>query len=119
MTQSFNTIADLRAFKHANKKLRKNDIETSYERPQRIVKHHKNNKWQDNHFAKKQRKHDIVNSRMTKYADRTEFKHIVVPELFNSFWPPSFEDLVRCKIVMPPIFEGSLKDEFLWWLKTQ
>jgi len=119
MAQSFNTISDLRAYKRANKQLRKNDIESSYERPQRIVKHHKNNKWQDKHIAKKQRKHDIVNSRMTKYAEKNDFKHIVIPQLFRSFWPPSFDDLVRCKIVMPPIFECTVKDEFLWWLKNQ
>jgi len=119
MAQSFNTISELRASKHLNKKLRKADIESGYERPQRIVKHHKNNKWEDKHFAKKQRKYDIIKSRAAKYVDTPDFKHVVVPALFSSFWPPSFEDLVRCRCVLPPIFEGTVKDEFLWWLKNQ
>lgn len=111
-----------RSAKHVNKKLRKNEM---YDMPHKntdrpcLVKQQKPNKWNDKHNAKMVRKNDINFARKNKYADTPDFKFVVVPELFISFWPPSFEDLVRCRYVMPPIFEGNVKDEFLWWLKSQ
>ena len=110
-----------RSAKQVNKKLRKNEM---YDMPHKNdhrprIKHQKLNKWNGKLSAKMTRKNDIHFARKNKYNDTHEFKFVVVPELFISFWPPSFEDLVQCRYVMPPIFEGTVKDEFLWWLKNQ
>ena len=69
-------------------------------------------KWAD----KKCRNIEINRERSKKYYG-PELSSVTVPPLFIRFWPPSVDDLIRCQTAMPPIFEGTVKDEYLWWLK--
>jgi hypothetical protein len=103
--------------KSFNKGLRKADvIEYGYEsRP--VFKQVVHHKWSAKIVEKKHRKLSLNRERTSKYYGDPDLSLITVPHLFLAFWPPTFDDLIKCQSSMPPIFEGCLKDEFLWWLK--
>ena len=92
---------------------RKMDVD--YERP--VLKHIVFRKWTEKLVEKKLRNVKVNRERSSKYYGPPELSSVTVPPLFLSFWPPSVDDLIRCQSALPPIFEGSVKDEYLWWLK--
>ena len=100
--------------KSFNKGLRKADFD--YER-RPIFKRVVHLKWSEKLVEKKHRNLHLNRERSTKYYDDNDFSLVTVPHLFLAFWPPTFDDIIKCQSSMPPIFEGCLKDEFLWWLK--
>jgi hypothetical protein len=87
----------------------------NYERP--VLKCFIQSKWSEKIADKKCRNIEINRERSKKYYGPPELSSVTVPPLFIHFWPPSVDDLVRCQNAMPPIFEGTLKDEYLWWLR--
>jgi len=74
-------------------------------------------KWAEKNADKKSRTIEIHRERSKKYYGPPDLSSVTVPPLFIRFWPPSIDDLIISQNAMPPIFEGNLKDEYLWWLK--
>ena len=103
--------------KSFNKGLRKFDVaEYGFER-RPVLKRVAHQKWSEKIVQKKHRKIVLNRERTNKYYDIPVFASVVVPHLFLPYWPPSVSDIITCQSAFPPILEGCVKDEFMWWLK--